>query len=216
MTLDDLLNPLLILGALAGFGLLHSLLASLAAKQRARRVAGLRLADGLYRLAFNFVAAVSLLPPFALVALLPDRALYALPWPLLLVTVPVQLATVAGMAVSLIRVDLPRFLGLRQLGRLLNGEPDPRDPPRLVTTGLHAWTRHPLYTLSLIFIWLSPVMTVNLLALNVGITLYFWIGSVFEERKLLAEFGEAYREHQRRTPRLLPWPRPRRRHEAGG
>jgi protein-S-isoprenylcysteine O-methyltransferase Ste14 len=216
MKMDVLLNPLLILGALAGFGLLHSLLASLAAKGRAQRVAGLRLADGLYRLVFNFIAAITLLPPFALVVLLPDRALYTLPWPLLLITVPMQLATVIGMAVSLIRVDLPRFLGLRQLARLLNGEPDPRDPPRLVTTGLHAWTRHPLYTLSLIFIWLSPVMTVNLLVLNVGITLYFWIGSIFEERKLLAEFGEAYREHQQRTPRLLPWPRPRRKPEAGG
>ena len=54
-------------------------------------------------------------------------------------------------------------------------------------------------------------MTRNVLALNIGITLYFWIGSIYEERRLVAEFGEAYREHQRRVPRLVPrlWRRKR-------
>ena len=52
-------------------------------------------------------------------------------------------------------------------------------------------------------------MTPNLLTLNIGVTLYFWIGSIFEERKLVREFGDAYRAHQARVPRLFPWPRPR-------
>lgn len=198
------LSPLIIVASLAVFGLIHSLLASLAAKARARRLLGSRLADGTYRLAYNLIAGLTVIPPFALAALLPDLRLYTLPTPLLFVAIPVQIAALIGMAASLIRVDLPRFLGLRQLLRLLNGEPDPRDPPMLVTTGIHRWTRHPLYTFSLIVIWLTPVMTLNLLALNAGVTLYFWIGSIFEERKLVAEFGEAYRAHQLRVPRLLP------------
>jgi protein-S-isoprenylcysteine O-methyltransferase Ste14 len=66
--------------------------------------------------------------------------------------------------------------------------------------------RHPLYTAGLIFIWLIPIMSSNLLALNVGITLYLYIGSIFEERKLLAEWGDEYRTYQRKVPRLIPLP----------
>ena len=31
-----------------------------------------------------------------------------------------------------------------------------------------------------------------------------WIGSIFEERKLVDQFGEAYVEYRRRTPRIIP------------
>jgi protein-S-isoprenylcysteine O-methyltransferase Ste14 len=47
-------------------------------------------------------------------------------------------------------------------------------------------------------------MTLNRLALAVGVHVYFWIGSIFEERKLVREFGDTYRDYQRRVPRLLP------------
>jgi protein-S-isoprenylcysteine O-methyltransferase Ste14 len=47
-------------------------------------------------------------------------------------------------------------------------------------------------------------MTLNRLALVAGVHVYFWIGSIFEERKLVREFGDAYRDYQHRVPRLLP------------
>jgi protein-S-isoprenylcysteine O-methyltransferase Ste14 len=196
--------------SLAAFGLLHSLLASLAAKAAAQRWLGPRVADGTYRLFFNVVSGLTVIPPFALALWLPDGSpLWRIPPPLLIVTLLFQFAALAGMVVSLWRVDLPRFLGLRQALRLAAGQPDPRDPPVLRTDGVHGWVRHPLYFFSLVVIWLWPVITPNLLALNLGITLYFWIGSVYEERKLLQDFGEAYRLHQARVPRLFPWPRPK-------
>ncbi|HLE29242.1 MAG TPA: isoprenylcysteine carboxylmethyltransferase family protein [Anaerolineales bacterium] len=200
------MNAFWVFLSVIAFGLLHSLLASLTAKALARQWLGRRLADGLYRLFYNLVAALSVLPPLALAVLLPDGpALWRLPAPLLFVTIPLQLAAVAGMIVSLWRVDLPRFVGVRQLLRLLVNYPDPRDLPVLRTDGVHGWVRHPLYFFSLVLIWLLPVMTPNFLALNVGVTLYFWIGSIYEERKLVREFGEVYRAHQARVPRLLPW-----------
>ena len=57
---------------------------------------------------------------------------------------------------------------------------------------------------SLLFIWLMPVMTTSVLALNLGLTAYIYIGSLFEERRLVAEFGEPYTAYQRRVPRLIP------------
>jgi protein-S-isoprenylcysteine O-methyltransferase Ste14 len=42
------------------------------------------------------------------------------------------------------------------------------------------------------------------LALNIGLSLYLYIGALFEERKLLREFGEAYHNYQQNTPMFLP------------
>jgi protein-S-isoprenylcysteine O-methyltransferase Ste14 len=206
------MNALWVFVSIVVYGLLHSLLASLTAKAWVKHWLSPRLADGMYRLFYNLVATLTILPPLALAVWLPDGpAVWRIPAPLLLVTVPLQLAALIGISLSLRRVDLPRFLGLRQLGRWLAGQPDPRDPPVLHTDGVHGWVRHPLYFFSLVFVWLIPIMTPNLLALNLGITLYFWIGSIFEERRLVRDFGEAYRDHQARVPRLFPWPRgPRR------
>lgn len=38
------------------------------------------------------------------------------------------------------------------------------------------------------------------------ITLYLWLGSLLEERKLLAFHGDAYARYSERVPGLVPWP----------
>jgi protein-S-isoprenylcysteine O-methyltransferase Ste14 len=194
--------------SVVAFGAIHSLLASPAAKGWARRRLGQRRADGTYRLFYNVVAMLTILPSLALAVLLPDgRPVWRIPAPLLFITIPVQLAALAGMMASAWRVDLPRFVGLRQFRRLLAGHPEPRDLPVLRTDGIHGWVRHPLYFFSLVLIWLIPVMTPNFLALDLGLSLYLWLGSILEERKLVQDFGDDYRAHQARVPRLFPWPR---------
>jgi protein-S-isoprenylcysteine O-methyltransferase Ste14 len=39
------------------------------------------------------------------------------------------------------------------------------------------------------------------------LSVYIIIGCILEERKLLAEFGDAYRQYQRQVPMLVPLPR---------
>jgi methanethiol S-methyltransferase len=200
-----------ILLSLAAFSTLHSVLAAPAAKALARNWLGQRTTDGIYRLLYNITATLTVILPLTLAALLPDGTpVWRLPTLLLFVTLPVQFAALAGMVVSLWRVDLLRFIGLRQFFRRLASDAEPGDRPVLRTDGVHGWVRHPLYFFSLVVIWLLPIMTPNLLALDVGVTLYFWIGSIFEERQLVREFGEVYRAHQRRVPRLFPTPSSRR------
>ncbi len=69
--------------------------------------------------------------------------------------------------------------------------------------------RHPLYSAGLLFIWLTPIMTTSSLALTLGLTAYIYIGSIFEERRLVARFGQAYLDYRRAVPRLIPMPRKR-------
>lgn len=68
----------------------------------------------------------------------------------------------------------------------------------ILQTGLCRWVRHPINTAGSVFIWLTPVMTANLLALNLGLIIYLVVGALYEERKLVRVFGEEYvRYHYR-------------------
>jgi protein-S-isoprenylcysteine O-methyltransferase Ste14 len=49
-------------------------------------------------------------------------------------------------------------------------------------------------------------MSTNLLAPSVGLTASLWLGTLFEERKLVRDFGQAYVAYRRRVPRPHPAP----------
>ena len=78
---------------------------------------------------------------------------------------------------------------------------------KLERKGLHQYVRHPLYFSTFLFIWslwlVYPYL--SLFIANLVITIYTLIALRFEEKKLLAEFGEEYRTYQREVPMILPW-----------
>jgi protein-S-isoprenylcysteine O-methyltransferase Ste14 len=188
----------LILLAVLCYGLLHSLFASVKAKQLSRRVFGSK-ADQWYRITYNLIAVITLLPILVLPTFLIDKELYRIPFPWVGLTLSIQALAVIALVFGLRQTGTTSFAGLRQI--LL---PEDTSPPKMVTDGLYHYVRHPLYTSGLVIIWLAPVMTCNLLALNLGLTGYILVGAYFEERKLLAEFGEAYAAYRQRTPMLVP------------
>jgi protein-S-isoprenylcysteine O-methyltransferase Ste14 len=198
MAVSPILSFVLILVAMLLYGLLHSLLASLGFKAQVQSWLGER-GGRVYRLAYNLFAFVSLLPVLALSALLPDQPLYAIPFSWLLITLVLQGLAVVALLLGLLQTGLWSFLGLSQL----NGD-SPSGPSKLVVRGFYRWVRHPLYSAGLVFIWLAPRMTTNLLAFNLATTVYLIVGAWFEERKLLREFGQDYARYRARTPMLVP------------
>ena len=205
-----MLNASLIFVTLMAFGVVHSLLASHPAKLFAQRLIGVNSATATYRLVYNILAFATILPALYLVVRLPDRELYrfSAPWDSL--ALGLQALAAAGLLYSVYQMDVWFFLGLRQLGESpqsgMRYSIDSTSTPQLVTTGLYRFVRHPLYTTSLIALYLTSPMSLNWLSLAVGCNIYFFVGSIFEERKLLREFGGAYRAYQQRVPRLLPRP----------
>jgi protein-S-isoprenylcysteine O-methyltransferase Ste14 len=193
-------EPLAIVAGVLVYGAVHSLLASVRVKQWARSRLGPRT-DRFYRLAYNAFAVVSFVPVLALLAWLPGKTIYQLrlPWSALALTG--QAAALMTLAAGLLQTDPWSFLGLRQVT-----EGTPAEPGHLMVTGLYRWVRHPLYTAGLLLIWLTPVMTTSILALNLSLTLYIIVGSRLEERRLLAEFGQAYADYQAAVPGLIPRP----------
>jgi protein-S-isoprenylcysteine O-methyltransferase Ste14 len=87
-----------------------------------------------------------------------------------------------------------------------------RNPTAMPFTvaGPYRWVRHPLYLCSIVMIWTCPDVTKDRLLFNLLWTVWIVIGSYLEEIDLVAEFGDAYREYQKRVPMLIPllkWPK---------
>lgn len=188
-----------ILLAMGWYGGLHSLLASTSAKALAERWFGLA-GRRFYRLFFNIIVSLTLLPVAALVGFLPDGRIYSIPFPWVLLTLVLQALAGLGLLLGVYQTGGMQFLGLAQLIAPVKEE----TPARFVSHGLYGYVRHPLYTLGLVIIWLAPGMNWNVLGFNLGITLYILVGIQFEERKLLVEFGQLYADYRRRVPMLLP------------
>jgi protein-S-isoprenylcysteine O-methyltransferase Ste14 len=194
-----LLSAFIIIIFFVVYAVLHSWLAALAMKNWARRTFGPGV-DRWYRLIYNIIAVVTLLPFVPMLVWLPDATLYVAPSPWRWLLLTGQAAALVGLTVSLLQTGLLHFLGLRQLVA-----EQPVENGVLSVRGFYGWVRHPLYFFSSLLLWLTPVMTVNWLTVCVIFTLYFYLGSFLEERRLLAEFGPAYGVYQQRVSRFIPW-----------
>jgi protein-S-isoprenylcysteine O-methyltransferase Ste14 len=78
------------------------------------------------------------------------------------------------------------------------------DSTTFVVSGIHRIIRHPWYLGGILIVWAQD-MSASTILINMVISAYFMIGAVLEERKLVIEFGEKYREYQRSVSMLFPW-----------
>lgn len=182
--------------AIALWGLVHSALASLGFKDSLLRTLGERFMRS-YRLLYNLFAVISFAPILYLMFTLPDQELYQVPAPWSYLMLAGQGLAVVFLLLAVLQTDLLSFAGLRQLI-------EEEKTGKLVTHGLYRFVRHPLYTFSLLFLWLSPRMSVNTFIVYLALSAYVLVGAFFEERKLLREFGKEYANYRAVTPMLIP------------
>ena len=69
---------------------------------------------------------------------------------------------------------------------------------------LYRYSRHPMYLGILVVLWATPVMTAGHLLLAAIWSVYVFLGIGYEERDLLEQFGDSYRDYMSRVPQLLP------------
>lgn len=177
------------------FGIGHSWLAGPRGRDWCRRLFGRG-----WRLGYNVFAVVHL----GVVLWWGREALAAAPFPDRPdVLAWLQLAMiVAGLAITLIALrdyDGGRFSGIAQLRNTAADSDE-----ALHTDGLHRYVRHPLYLGLLLFLW-GAVDSRFMLDTAILASVYLWIGTISEERKLVALYGDAYRDYRRRVPAILPW-----------
>ncbi|WP_094228739.1 methyltransferase family protein [Methanolobus psychrotolerans] len=183
---------------LVGFAAIHSLIASLRFKRQIVQFLGSR-ADKLYMPVYSLIAVVTLLPLIYLLYKNPGPFLYIIPspWRWFMVGGQIIAAIIGPRALR----DAPHRFMIRSQ---LSGPNAPEATP-LDIRGVYRWIRDPFLLSGLVIMWLTPFMTVNLLIIYILTTIYLFMGSLHWESRLVAQFGDEYREYQKKVHRVIPY-----------
>jgi protein-S-isoprenylcysteine O-methyltransferase Ste14 len=113
-----------------------------------------------------------------------------------------------GTLVVLAGAALATWAKLR-LGRWFTGTFGVKEGHELVTDGPYGITRHPIYTGLLLMLPGAALVWDSALTLLLAFLLAvpFSFHTVYEEALFEQHFGAAYRDYQRRVPRLVPFAR---------
>ncbi len=180
------------------YGGVHSLLAS--NKMKNSVAASWPAFTPYYRFLYNVTAVLLFLLPLSIS--LADKSPPLWQWrpPLNWLAYGAAILAVAGFIWSLKFYDMREFAGLPNKNQVKVFE-----IARLKISPLHRFVRHPWYFFMLVIIWTREMNPTQLVSAIV-ITLYLVIGSRLEENKLIAQFGDSYRDYRSLINGLVPLP----------
>lgn len=181
----------------AYFGL-HSVLAANASKAWVGRHWPSLLPG--YRAAYNLISVATLPPVLWLVYSAHGEWLWRWHGVAAWLGYALSAGALLAFAASTRAYDMAEFLGLRQLGQISGANSE-----AFTLSTFHRYVRHPWYCFGLVLIWTRD-MNGPLLVSAIAVTLYLVIGSYLEERKLISQYGQQYRDYMNRVPGLIPLP----------
>ena len=201
--MNYVLDLTIILILFAVFGYTHTLLASEKVKVQFKKIFGGLIA--FYRILYNLLSLISLYIIYEL-SPKPHLILYDLQNPYdLLILVP-QFLSLAGVFWVFRYICLKEFLGFDQIKRFWQKryETELDEEFTLRIEGPYKYSRHPVYFFSITFLMFRPVMDLFYLTFFICTVAYFYIGSYYEEKKLVRQFGEIYKTYKKAVPRIFP------------
>jgi len=156
-----------------------------------------------YRLFFNIVAFVTLIPLVLYSISIKQAPIFRWEGPLVIVKYLLLVTSIGLFVAGARHYSLAQFLGIRQVktGRI---NPGLSEYETFDTSGILSAMRHPWYTAGIMILWARD-LSLSALLNNIVISAYFVIGAILEERKLLSEFGERYQEYQRNVSMFIPY-----------
>ena len=183
--------------SLVAFAVIHSFLASLPFKRFFMRFLG-PSADKLFMPAFSLIAVITISPVVYFLLKKPGKILYIVPSPWRWLMVGAQLLT--SLVAPLALMDAPHRFRIR---KQLAGPGTP-EAGHLDIRGIYRWIRDPFLLSGLIFMLMTPFMTTNLLVIYILTGIYLYLGSLHWESRLVAQFGNEYKEYRKHVRRIIP------------
>ncbi len=188
------MKPEIILSLLwLAYGFIHTVLAMNSVKNIFKGI------SKYYRLIYNGLALLMILPILNYQFSIPSQLLLEKS---LLNQILGGLMMTSGLFLAykaLTSYDLAEFIGTQSL------QQSPK-PSTFKQDELSSVIRHPLYLGILVFLWgwfgFSGLLSSLVTAL--ALTVYIRIGIYFEEKKLVEQFGKAYKDYQKKVPMLIP------------
>ncbi len=186
------------------FAVSHSILASHKLKTKLTAVLGEKIA--FYRLFYNIFSTLFFLAIYYFLPK-PDFLIYDLPYPFDFAIVFLQIIAGIFLIWTAKLINLKEFVGISQVIRFYKKEyslDDLDEKLELRIEGPFKISRHPIYLFSTLFLILRPMMDFFYLIFLLNLIFYFYIGSYYEEMKLLTIFGSDYEEYQKSVPKIFP------------
>ena len=109
---------------------------------------------------------------------------------------------VITLLTSTFLIDHFELFGVKQV--LLANDDRDLPEPAFVQPFLYRIVRHPMQLGMVTLLFATPLMTVGHLVFAASMTAYVLIGLYFEEKSLARQFGQQYRDYQKRVPMLIP------------
>jgi protein-S-isoprenylcysteine O-methyltransferase Ste14 len=197
-------DALIITALFSIFAIAHSILASHKFKAKLTEKLGNKIA--FYRLFFNLSSTIFFLFIYG-ISPKPNYIIYDLTFPFDIIIVLLQIASGIALLWVIKYINVPEFLGITQIKRYSTETYSTKDldeKMELRVDGPFKYSRHPIYLFSSLFLILRPTMDLFYLIFLTNMVLYFYIGSYFEEKKLLTIFGDVYKEYQQSVPKIFP------------
>lgn len=184
----------------AAFYVLHSVLAATEVKNYLNVQLGRY--QIYYRLLYNIFFGLFFLGLIVYQAYLPSQIIFVFPFILKIIAFFIFLLGLLILRYSFKNYQLSEFMGVEQLKKKQNIE-----YTQLVTTGLNAIVRHPIYLGSLLIVvgFLLNSFSIKNLIFFLFFMLYLIVGIYIEEKKLVIFYGEAYKKYQSQVKRLIPY-----------
>ena len=183
-----------------GFFVQHSGMIRRGAKQRLAK-----LIPNTYHPALYSIASGAALVALVLVWQPTTDFLFHLQGPARCLSAAIVLLAVAGFVWGIHSLRGFDTFGTIPLKAALRGVSVPSSS--FVARGPYRYVRHPLYLFMLLLIWSTPRFSTDQLLFNVLWTAWVIVGTKLEERDLLVDFGQTYRQYQASVPVLIPSPR---------
>jgi methanethiol S-methyltransferase len=189
-----------------GYCALHSYLISIRFTNLMIRL--LRNYYAFYRLFYILISLVLLIPLIKYTGQADTRIIITYEYPLSIV----RYALIAGSLTIFFytlffNYDPLSFFGIRQILNFRKAKGI--DPSRGIRKdGLLGIIRHPMYLALIIYLWCQTFKIMDIIV-NGVLTIYVFIGTKLEEKKLVLEYGDTYIKYQQEVPMLIPFTKAR-------